>query len=64
VYALVVERYPTDERAPTALYKRATAMRVTGRTADAQVLYKQLVDKYPRSDEAMLAEGFLGTRKP
>jgi TolA-binding protein len=37
---------------------------VTGRSDDAKALYRQIVAKYPRSDEAVLAEGFLGTRKP
>ncbi|MCC7003611.1 MAG: tetratricopeptide repeat protein, partial [Gemmatimonadaceae bacterium] len=59
----VVSRYPASDRAPTALYKRATALRAVGQTDRARVLYQQVVDKYPRTDAAVLAQDFL-TKKP
>ena len=64
VYALVVARHPDSDRAPSALYKRATALRIIGQADRARVLYQQVVDRYPRSDAAVLAQGFLGKSKP
>ncbi len=59
VYALVVQRYPRSSRAPTALYKRATALRIVGQTEQARAFYQQLVDKYPESEAALLAREYL-----
>jgi len=51
-YALVVSKYPKSEHASNALYKRAMAARQAGQTANAKVLFQQLLDQYPRSPEA------------
>ena len=55
LYALIVTRYPKSERAPNALYKRAEAFAKAGRPSEARKFYDQLIDDYPRSDEARLA---------
>lgn len=55
VYARVSARYPGSPRAATAIYKRAVAAQNADRTDDARTLFKQLIKKYPRSDEASLA---------
>ena len=52
-----------SEKAPTALYKRATTLRVARQLDRARALYQQVIDKYPRSPEAELAAEFLKTMK-
>ena len=64
VYNLVATRYPQSEREPIALYKRATAYRLVGQTERAQALYRQIVETYPSSESARLAQGFLTPRRP
>jgi TolA-binding protein len=61
LYQQVAVRYPNSERAPTALYKRATALRVAGKTEPARALYRQIIQRYPRSEAAVLSEQFAGT---
>jgi TolA-binding protein len=48
--------------APNALYKRASAFRSIGQTEQAMAIYRQIVDQYPRSDAALLAQEFLRNR--
>ncbi|HXT48108.1 MAG TPA: hypothetical protein VN717_05675, partial [Gemmatimonadaceae bacterium] len=59
----VVSSYPTSPRAPTALYKRALGMEEKGNVVGARGLLSQLVQRYPRSDEAALAKERLRTLK-
>ena len=54
-YATVASTYPTSQRAPTALYKRAIALQAAGQTANARALLESVVTRFPRSDEAALA---------
>ena len=56
-YAALVTRYPSSPRAAQALYKRARIKQSAGRTSEARTLYQELVRKYPKSDEAVLACG-------
>ena len=60
----MVTRYPSSPRAATALYKRARLKQTAGRTSDARALYQELVRKYPRSDEAVLACGAMSSVCP
>jgi TolA-binding protein len=62
-YAAVVSGYPTSPRAPTALYKRALGMEEKGNVVGARGLLNELVQRYPRSDEAALAKERLRTLK-
>jgi len=55
-FAMVVAKYPKSPRAPTALYKRAAAMEARNNLTGARAAYTQLVQQYPRSDEAALAK--------
>jgi TolA-binding protein len=55
VYALVVSTYPDSQRAATALYKRGVIAQQAGRNADARRFFNQVVNRFPRSDEATLA---------
>jgi TolA-binding protein len=52
----VAAKYPQSSHAPTALYKRATALEKKGNSTAAKAAYTQLVQAYPRSDEAALAK--------
>lgn len=63
VYQVVIARFPNSSRAPTSLYKRALMQRDAGRTQAARSMLEQLVQRYPRSDEAALARDLLGTLK-
>ncbi len=54
-YGLVVSKYSTSVRAPTALYKRAVIAQTARRTTAARRLYNELIRSYPESDEADLA---------
>ena len=62
-YQTVVDKYPSSPRAPTALYKRALYMEEQGNLTGARATLNQLVQKYPRSDEAALAREHLQTMK-
>jgi TolA-binding protein len=63
VYQLVVQRYPSSERAPTALYKHGLTLITAGRVQAARAALQQVVSKYPRSDEAVLAKDRLRSLK-
>ncbi len=54
-YGVVVTKYPTSVRAPTALYKRAVIAQTARRTTAARRLFNELIRSYPESDEADLA---------
>jgi len=63
VYALVVARYTTPEWVSRSLYKRAMFLKEAQQLPQARALFQQIVDKYPRSDVAPLAEEMLRTLK-
>jgi TolA-binding protein len=63
VYQLVVTRYPKSMSAPTALYKRALALK-TAQPAKARALLQQVVDQYATSDEAPLAASLIKQLPP
>jgi tol-pal system protein YbgF len=54
-YALMAERYPRSEKAPTALYRAGTLELGRGNRDRARELYQRIVDAYPGSIEAPLA---------
>lgn len=62
-YAIVVERFPGSPRAPTALYKQALSLESKGNLTAARATLNALLQKYPRSDEAALAQERLRTMK-
>lgn len=64
VYALVVAKYPANEYAPNALWKRAQLAREARDTVRHRTLLQQIVDKYPRSDVRLLADDQLRALKP
>ncbi len=54
-YAAVVTKYGDSPLAPTAHYKRALIAVEQGNTAEAKRLLNEVISRYPRSDEAVLA---------
>ncbi len=54
-YAAVVTKYGDSPVAPTALYKRALIAVQQGNTVDARRLLNDVISRYPKSDEAVLA---------
>ena len=55
-YAALISRFPNSPRVPTAMYKRALQMQASKKTADAKRLFQQIIKRFPRSDEAALAD--------
>ena len=65
VYALVVTKYKGDAVVSRSLWKRAMMLKEAQQVDSARVLFKQIVDRYPRSDVGPLADEMLRTlRKP
>lgn len=60
---VVMQKYPTSPRASTALYKHALFLEQQGNTVAARAALNDLIQKYPRSDEAALAKDHLRTMK-
>lgn len=59
-YARVDARWPTGDRTPAALYKRALSEDRLARSADARRTLEDLVRRFPSSSEAQLARDRLG----
>jgi TolA-binding protein len=55
-YASLIAKYPTSPRVPTAMYKRALQLQATKKTAEAKRLFQDIIKRFPRSDEAALAD--------
>jgi len=63
-YNEVVKRFPQSSRAPTALYKIALMAERRQDTAAARAAYQNVIQQYPRSEEAILARERLASLKP
>jgi TolA-binding protein len=55
-YSQLITKYPNSPRVPTAMYKRALQLQATKKTAEAKKLYQDIIKRFPRSDEAALAD--------
>jgi TolA-binding protein len=55
-YAALITKYPNSPRVPTAMYKRALQLQASKKTAEAKKLYQDIIKRFPRSDEAALAD--------
>ena len=64
VYKLVIEKYPKNDFAITAIYRRGELLRTANKMAEARPLYEEIVCKYPRSTVYPLALNRLGGTKP
>lgn len=64
VYALVPVKYPTSPSAATSVYKRAGLALGAKDNARYRALLQEILDKYPKSDEAIVAQDLLKNLKP
>lgn len=55
-YQQVRDRFPKGNKVPHAMLKQAAAFEKLGDTTAARILHEQLVEKYPGSPEAQIAE--------
>ena len=55
-YAKLISKYPNSPRVPTAMYKRALQLQSAKKTAEAKRLFQEIIKRFPRSDEAALAD--------
>lgn len=55
VYGIVISRFARSPRTATALYKRGVIAQNADRNADARRFFNEVVNRFPRTDEAMLA---------
>jgi TolA-binding protein len=55
-YASLITKYPKSPRVPTAMYKRALQLQSSKKTAEAKRLFQEIIKRFPRSDEAALAD--------
>jgi tol-pal system protein YbgF len=62
-YAQVDSLYPTGDKAPAALYKRALAEEKLGRMGPSRQHLQELIRRFPLAGESQLARERLGTRR-
>ena len=62
-YQKVIEKYPKGNKVPAALLKQGFAFSNLGEKANARLLLKELIKKYPSSHEAKIAEDKLKVLK-
>jgi tol-pal system protein YbgF len=58
-FAEVIDKYPSSDKVPGAMLKRAFALVSMSKRPDARALLEQLTKKYPNSQEAELARARL-----
>lgn len=58
-FETVVTEYPSNAKAPAALYKLAAILDLRGKPQDAKQKMLELKQKYPQSPEAALADNYL-----
>jgi TolA-binding protein len=52
----LISRFPGSPRVPTAMYKRALHLQSQKKTTEAKRIFQDIIKRYPRSDEAALAD--------
>ena len=62
-YVALISRFPKSPRVPTAMYKRALHLQSQKKTAEAKKIFQDIIKRFPRSDEAALADERLQTIK-
>ncbi len=58
-YQEVIKNFPDKEKAPAAMLKQAMAFKGLGDGKSARYIFKKLLDKYPKSEEAGKAKKLL-----
>ena len=54
-YQKVIENFPKGNKVPAALLKQGMAFTELGDKENARLIFKELVDRFPRSTEAKIA---------
>ncbi len=62
-YEKAIVKYPEGDKIPAAMFKQALAFSELGDKTNARNLFKRVVEKYPRSDQAEMAKKKLETLK-
>jgi tol-pal system protein YbgF len=60
-YQKVIEQYPKGNKLPSAMLKQGFAFDQLGDSTNARLIFKDLVRKFPDSNEAKIAQDKLGT---
>ena len=55
-YEKAITKYPEGSKVPAALYKQGLAFLELGDRANARNLFKRVIDRYPRSEQAEMAK--------
>jgi TolA-binding protein len=55
----VIDKYPKSEKAPRALLRQAEAFGDLGDKKSSTTLLKRVIELYPKTDEARIAERLL-----
>jgi tol-pal system protein YbgF len=63
-YEKAITKYPEGSKVPAALFKQGLAFLELGDKANARNLFKRVVERYPRSEQAEMAKKKLDTMKP
>jgi len=62
-YEKAIVKYPEGDKIPAALFKQALAFSELGDKTNARNLFRRVIEKYPRSDQAEMAKKRLETLK-
>jgi tol-pal system protein YbgF len=62
-YEKAIVKYPEGDKIPAAIFKQALAFSELGDKTNARNLFKRVIEKYPRSDQAEMAKKKLETMK-
>ena len=62
-YEKAIVKYPEGDKIPAAIFKQALAFSELGDKTNARNLFKRVIEKYPRSDQAEMAKKKLETIK-
>ncbi|HET8731475.1 MAG TPA: tol-pal system protein YbgF [Moraxellaceae bacterium] len=58
-FDIVLTTYPDSQKAPAALYKTAAILDLRGKPQEARKRMKELLQKFPKSPEATLAQNYI-----
>jgi tol-pal system protein YbgF len=62
-YEKTITKYPEGSKVPAALFKQALAFLELGDKANARNLFRRVIERFPRSDQAEMAKKRLETMK-
>jgi len=62
-YEKAIVKYPEGDKIPAAIFKQALAFSELGDKTNARNLFRRVIEKYPRSDQAEMAKKRLETLK-